>query len=219
MRMSTILARGSRPKTLTTIAVDTILMGRAPTLIQQWPQSDLSVRAVFLDRDGTINVAADPGSYVTEIMDFRFAPGALDALAFLGKFFGGKIVVVTNQSPIGWGLVKREQIDRLHAWMIGRIDQAGIYTCPHKPIDMCSCRKPQPGMLYRAARDLDLDLCRSVMVGDCATDIYAAWSAGIPETYLISRPRQVLPVGRPYSMVESLLEATQAIIGGKNESN
>lgn len=159
--------------------------------------------AIFLDRDGVINVKAPPHQYVTTREQFEFLPGVLDALAFLAKNSGRKIVIVTNQSPIGRGLATWDQVLDLHGWMEEQIEAAGgrldgIYVCPHTPQEGCACRKPKPGMLRIAALGLDLDLVHpnepketldlsaSCLVGDTGTDIQAAHAAGVYECYPVS---------------------------------
>ena len=144
-------------------------------------------RAVFLDRDGTINVAT--GYYVFRPEDFRLVAGAADGIRTLNAS-GFKVVVVTNQSGVAYGEYEELQVERLHEHvktmldsMSARVD--GFYYCPHHPEApiaryrvTCSCRKPEPGMLRRAAHELDLDLMESWMIGDQPTDIAAGLAAG-----------------------------------------
>jgi D-glycero-D-manno-heptose 1,7-bisphosphate phosphatase len=140
----------------------------------------MSRRAVFLDRDGVINENRD--DYVTSPEQFRFLPGALDALAILaGTPFA--LVVVTNQSAVGRGRLSADTLRDIHDRMLARIDAAGgridaVYTCVHRPEDGCLCRKPQAGLLYKAASDLNLDLDGSYFIGDAASDVRAALVAG-----------------------------------------
>ncbi len=115
---------------------------------------------VLLDRDGVINRRLDAG--VRCVADFDFVPRALEALAFLNRI-GAITVVVTNQANIGRQLLTLEQLNRIHAEMLERIRASGgrvdaIYFCPHTPADGCSCRKPAPGMLLRAAAELNFPL-------------------------------------------------------------
>ncbi|WP_088536648.1 D-glycero-beta-D-manno-heptose 1,7-bisphosphate 7-phosphatase [Geobacter sp. DSM 9736] len=143
-------------------------------------------RAVFLDRDGTINVDTD---YVHRAEDFEFIPGAPEAIRLL-KEAGLVVVVVTNQSGIGRGYYDEEALADLHRYLDTELAPVGAsidayYFCPHHPehavgdyrVD-CSCRKPLPGMLEQAACDLDLDLRRSFMVGDKLSDVEAGLQAG-----------------------------------------
>lgn len=143
-------------------------------------------RAAFLDRDGVIN--RDHG-YVFRQQDFEFVEGALGACARLAAR-GFALVVVTNQSGIGRGMYTEADFFRLTDWMRAQFDAAGaplaaVYHCPHRPDAACDCRKPAPGMLLRAARELKLDLSRSVLFGDKGSDLQAAASAGVPHRVLL----------------------------------
>jgi D-glycero-D-manno-heptose 1,7-bisphosphate phosphatase len=137
--------------------------------------------AIFLDRDGVI--IENREDYVRSWADVSFIPAALHALRKLSPL-GWVIVIVTNQAVVGKGLVTLEAAEEINRRVVaevvrhgGRIDAA--YLCPHRPDENCDCRKPKPGMLLRAARDLDLDLSRSVMIGDAITDMQAARAAGV----------------------------------------
>ncbi len=136
--------------------------------------------AVFLDRDGVIN--QNRADYVRTWEQVEFLPGVFDALRRLaGSQFA--VVVVTNQSAIGRGIMAAETLQGIHDGMAARIaDEGGrvdaIYACPHAPDAGCDCRKPQPGMLLQAAAELDIDLANSYLVGDALTDIQAALAAG-----------------------------------------
>jgi D-glycero-D-manno-heptose 1,7-bisphosphate phosphatase len=178
------------------------------------------VGAIFLDRDGTINAPAARGEYILSRADFRFLPRARDALAFLAKNSERRIVIVTNQSPVGRRAVSQFRVDALHAWMCRQISLAGgrinyVCVCPHAPSEGCDCRKPKPGLFLEAADAFDLDLSRSVMVGDALTDMQAAWAAGVRECY---RVQTGLPFEDPlqephtYTVVGTLSEATLAIV-------
>jgi len=143
-------------------------------------------RAVFLDRDGTINVDKD---YLHRSEDFEFIPGAPQAIRRL-KDAGFLVIVVTNQSGIARGFYSREAVCRLHEHLQLEMRAVGaqidaFYLCPHHPtagtgayqVD-CSCRKGAPGMLLQAASDHRIDLERSFMVGDKLADIEAGQAAG-----------------------------------------
>ena len=136
--------------------------------------------AVFIDRDGVI--IENRSDYVKSVAEARFIPGALEALARLAAR-DYAIVIVTNQSPIGRGLVSPAVSDAINAYVRqqivaagGRLD--GLYVCPHRPEAGCACRKPAPGMLLAAAADLGLDLAASVMIGDALSDVQAGLRAG-----------------------------------------
>jgi D-glycero-D-manno-heptose 1,7-bisphosphate phosphatase len=149
--------------------------------------------ALFLDRDGVINV--DHG-YVHRIDDFEFIPGIF-SLVRRGRELGYRIIVVTNQAGIGRGYYSEAQFLALSEWMQARFEAEGapldaIYHCPHHPEHGIGVfrqdspdRKPRPGMLLRAAKEWNLDLLRSALVGDRASDIQAAVAAGIPHRFLV----------------------------------
>lgn len=135
--------------------------------------------AVFLDRDGTI--IEDEG-YLADASRVRLLPGALEALRTF-RDHGMMLVVVSNQSGIPRGLITPSQ----HADVAARVASVlaaegvpldGAYYCAHLPNDGCACRKPMPGMLQQAARDLGIDLPRSFMVGDKMSDVAAGHAAG-----------------------------------------
>ncbi|HTS21101.1 MAG TPA: HAD family hydrolase [Casimicrobiaceae bacterium] len=143
--------------------------------------------ALFLDRDGVINV--DKG-HVGRIEDFEFLPGIFE-LCRLAQALRFLLVVVTNQAGIGRGLYSEEDFGRLTAWMLSEFRARGVsiarvYHCPYHPTAAIGDyrrespdRKPNPGMLLRARSDFDLDLSRSVMIGDRDSDIAAGSSAGV----------------------------------------
>jgi len=140
-----------------------------------------SRRAIFLDRDGVINV--NRSTYVMAWQEFVFETDALTALAQLAQT-DFLLVVVSNQSGIGRGQMTRAAVEEIHARMRRAIADAGgrldrIYYCPHAPTDGCECRKPAPGLLLRGGAELDIDLARSFFIGDWIDDVRAARSAGV----------------------------------------
>lgn len=151
--------------------------------------------ALFLDRDGVINVDK---AYVHRREDFVFVDGIFE-LVRRANGLGYLVVIVTNQAGIGRGYYSEEQFHELMAWVRSefanhqcQID--GVYFCPHHPEHgigryRCDCgsRKPAPGMFVRAAREMNIDLARSTMIGDQPTDMTAARTAGV-STRLLLRP-------------------------------
>ncbi|PIQ27561.1 D-glycero-beta-D-manno-heptose-1,7-bisphosphate 7-phosphatase [bacterium (Candidatus Blackallbacteria) CG17_big_fil_post_rev_8_21_14_2_50_48_46] len=135
--------------------------------------------AVFLDRDGTINQEV---GYIRELEKLVLIPGAAEAIRGLNQM-GIPVVLVTNQSGVARGYYPEDWLGKLHQRLaeLLAVEGAhldGVYYCPHLPEGnvaeysyACDCRKPEPGMLEQAARDLNLDLAHSFMVGDKATDI------------------------------------------------
>jgi len=135
--------------------------------------------AVFLDRDGTL--IEDVG-YPRDPEAVRLLDGAPEALAALRRA-GFALVVVSNQSGIGRGLVSREEADAVHARFVRELRARGVELddvryCPHAPEEACACRKPAAGLLLDSARELGLDLERSFMVGDKPADVEAGRTAG-----------------------------------------
>ena len=151
-------------------------------------------RALFLDRDGVINL--DHG-YVSRIEDFQFVEGIL-SLMLDAQERGYLPVIVTNQSGIGRGYYTREDFECLTEWMLEemrrigiRIDRSQVFFCPHAPEERCGCRKPEPGMILEAAERFDLDLPHSWMIGDKVSDIQAAFRAGVGHTLLTRKNRKI----------------------------
>lgn len=133
--------------------------------------------AVLLDRDGTVNVKAADGEYVTRPEQLSLLPGAGRAVRRL-RAAGIPVFVVTNQRGVARGLMTARDLDAVHdrlRALIGEVD--GIYSCVHEAGE-CLCRKPLPGLLHRVAEDHEVDLRTSVMVGDAASDIGAGAAAG-----------------------------------------
>jgi D-glycero-D-manno-heptose 1,7-bisphosphate phosphatase len=136
-------------------------------------------RAVFLDRDGTL--IEDVG-YPRDPDDVRLVDGAAEALARLAAA-GFRLVVVSNQSGIGRGLVDPDEAQAVHDRLVSEFERRGIAFdgakyCPHAPDEGCECRKPAPGLLLAAAQELGLDLESSFMIGDKQSDVEAGRRAG-----------------------------------------
>ena len=132
-------------------------------------------KAIFLDRDGTINVEVN---YLHECDKMKFIEGSVEALALLKKK-GYLLIVITNQSGVGRGYFPLEDVEEVNAYMNQFLKEAdaeidAFYCCPHVEADECDCRKPKAGLYLRAAADYDIDLEQSYMVGDKVTDILAA---------------------------------------------
>ncbi len=141
-------------------------------------------RALFLDRDGTL--ITDVG-YPRDPALVEPLPGAIDALLELQRTW--QLVIISNQSGIARGLITDAEATAVHARVVevfaqGGVRFAGSYYCPHAPDAGCRCRKPAPGLLLDAARDLGLDLAASVMVGDKPSDLDAGRAAGVADVML-----------------------------------
>jgi D-glycero-D-manno-heptose 1,7-bisphosphate phosphatase len=144
--------------------------------------------AVFLDRDGTINVKRD-GGYVASADDLVLLPGAAEAVAEINRA-GRRAIVVTNQRGIALGRMTEADLSVVHEHMEQLVNQiaggtfTGIIHCPHG-IDECQCRKPKPGMFHEAVRRWpDLELTQSVMIGDAPSDAEAATAAGVTAIHI-----------------------------------
>jgi D-glycero-D-manno-heptose 1,7-bisphosphate phosphatase len=146
-------------------------------------------RAIFLDRDGTINVEV---GHLDHESDLALIEGSAEGIALL-KDAGFKIVIVTNQSVIARGRISELELRQIHLALTEVLSASGarfdaIYYCPHHPQEgdgeytmSCDCRKPRPGMLLQASRELEIDLGRSYIVGDRLSDLEAGRAVGCVE--------------------------------------
>lgn len=174
--------------------------------------------AVFLDRDGVI--IENRARYVRAWADVAFLPGALAALATLSRA-PLAVVIVTNQSAVGRGLLSESEAEAINAGLLAAIRAAGgrvdaVYLCPHTDADGCDCRKPAPGLLRRAAAELDLDLPRSVLIGDALSDLAAGRAAGVGRVALVRTGRGVeqehLAAGQRLDVFDNLADALAALL-------
>jgi D-glycero-D-manno-heptose 1,7-bisphosphate phosphatase len=178
--------------------------------------------AIFLDRDGVI--IENRANYVRRWEDVAIFGQALTALAGIYSSTY-KIVMVTNQSAVGRGIISLETVREINKQLLriikqtgGRID--GVYVCPHAPQDHCECRKPKPGLLLQAAGDHGLDLGRSILIGDTLSDVMAGQAAGVGQTVLVrtglgaeqefSRRAKDL---KPFLIFDTLEEALAELVG------
>jgi D-glycero-D-manno-heptose 1,7-bisphosphate phosphatase len=173
------------------------------------------IRAVFLDRDGVINRAlerdglpyppASPG-------EFKIFPEVPEACRRL-KQAGFLLIVATNQPDVGRGTLKQEVVEIIHAEMCRRLPLDRVEVCCHpgKGLSDCDCRKPKSGMLLRAARELDIDLVQSWMVGDRWRDVDCGHAAGC-RTIFIDRGYAEELKQQPDFRVKNLLEAAEIIL-------
>ena len=172
-----------------------------------------SIRAVFLDRDGTIN--HDKKGYMHKKEDFKLIPGAHEALKKLSAS-DYKIIIVTNQGGIGKGYYTLREMHALHDWMLKDFAKKGIridevYFCPHHPDDNCGCRKPMPGMLLKAAKKFGLNLSQSWMIGDKESDIGAGREANT-KTIKLPGPVSKQHKTKPDYYAKNLLEAVNIVL-------
>ena len=180
-------------------------------------------RAIFLDRDGT----------VSEEVGYMYHAGLFKVFSWTGEAIqrinesGMKSVLITNQSGIERGYFKEATLDEVHQKLQDDLKQwdarlDAIYYCPHAPERECDCRKPKPGMILRAARELEIDLSKSFMIGDRYLDVRAAHSAGVRSVLVCTGDGASemakyagLPVPQPNFVAENLLHAVEAILSGQ----
>jgi D-glycero-D-manno-heptose 1,7-bisphosphate phosphatase len=170
------------------------------------------VKAVFLDRDGTINRAfvRDGKPYPPrDLSEFELLPGAEEACRLM-KDEGYTLVVATNQPDVGRGTTKREAVEEIHAWMCGKLPIDRVEVCYDAGDSPSECRKPRPGMLLRAAREMDIDLKASWMVGDRWRDVDCGHNAGCRTIFIDNGYSEELRATPDYR-VASLLEAARLI--------
>ena len=132
---------------------------------------DVMERAIFLDRDGTINI---DNNYIYKISDFKFIEGAIEALKMFqnNKY---KLIIITNQSGIAKGFFKEKDLEILNIWLKNELKQNGviidaIYYCPHNANDNCNCRKPKIGLFEKAIKEFNIDISKSYAIGDKLRD-------------------------------------------------
>ena len=174
-------------------------------------------RAVFLDRDGVINRALErdgkpyPSASLSEFEIFPEVPEACRRL----KQAGFLLVVATNQPDVGRGTLKQEAVEAIHAEMRRQLPLDRVEVCYHpgKGLSDCDCRKPRPGMLLRAARELNIDLAQSWMVGDRWRDVDCGHAAGCRSVFIDRGYTEALKQP-PDFRVKNLLEAAEIILAG-----
>ncbi|OGQ17924.1 MAG: hypothetical protein A3B70_02045 [Deltaproteobacteria bacterium RIFCSPHIGHO2_02_FULL_40_11] len=146
------------------------------------------MKAIFLDRDGTINV--EQPQYLTSIEKLDIMDEAYDAIRLIQENHF-KSIVVTNQSCVGRGLLEEPLLQKIHETMRHRLAEKkayldSIYYCPHRPDEGCMCRKPKTGMFEQAAREHQIDLKQSYMIGDKEFDILAGKNAGLKTVLVLT---------------------------------
>ncbi len=179
-------------------------------------------KAIFLDRDGVIN---DDRGYIYKIEHYKFISGVFEALQLLQKH-NYKIFIVTNQGGIGKNYYSQDDYQILTNWIKQQLKKNNleitqIYHCPHHPEAVierykvvCDCRKPKPGMLLQAAKEHNILLSSSFMIGDCTTDIQAGKSAGC-KTILVKTGyggSDKICLIKPDYISENLLQAARLVL-------
>lgn len=164
----------------------------------------ISLKTVFLDRDGVIN--QDSPDYIKRWSEFHFIPGSRQAIARLTRA-GIPVIIITNQSAINRGMVPLAELESIHSKLRRAVSEAGgrisdIFFCPHRPDESCDCRKPKPGMIIAARERHVIDLSGAVMVGDSVKDIRAGKAAGCGCTILVQ-------TGNGRAAIQSLQETNR----------
>jgi len=174
-------------------------------------------KALFLDRDGVINIEKN---YLYKIEDFEFIKGVKKALKQLQEL-GFLLIVVTNQSGIARGYYSLQDFYKLDSWMKKALQKENIdikktYFCPHAPPDNCDCRKPNPKMILDAKKEFNVDLKNSWLVGDKESDILAALNSGITNTILLRSGHKINEKNTKARFIaNNLLEGVTLIQEGK----
>ena len=163
----------------------------------------MGCKAVFIDRDGTINVNY---GYVSSPENFDIYPGVAKGIKLL-KDAGFKIIVVTNQSGIARGYYTEGDLKKLHEKMIKELlkedaELDAIYYCPHHPDDNCNCRKPKTGLLEKAIHDFDIDIKDSFLIGDRMIDVEAGHKMGL-KTVLVPEDKEKIKIEMKNSNVKA----------------
>jgi D-glycero-D-manno-heptose 1,7-bisphosphate phosphatase len=171
------------------------------------------VSAVFLDRDGVIVIPEfrDRRSFAPRrLADFKLYPDAAPSLSRL-KREGFVLAVVTNQPDVGRGLILRSEVEAMHEILQRELPIDALKVCFHRQDDHCDCRKPKPGMILAAADELGIDLARSFMIGDRASDVEAGRAAGCGTVFIDLGYDEPAP-DAPDHVVRSVAEAAEIII-------
>jgi D-glycero-D-manno-heptose 1,7-bisphosphate phosphatase len=191
-------------------------------------------RAVFMDRDGTLS---EEVGYVNHPSRFRLFPSAASAIKHLNDS-GWLAIVITNQAGVARGYFSEDMIQTIHAAMRQELENSGarldaVYYCAHHPtvgeppyrLD-CDCRKPKPGLISRAAKEFDIDLEGSWMVGDRYGDVELARNAGVNSAFVLSgygrgewEHQRAGWIEKPDLVAKDLLEAVKAIVSRKAETS
>ncbi len=177
---------------------------------------------IFIDRDGVIN--ENRSDYVKSWDEFHFLSGAREAIAALTKA-GHRIVVCTNQAGVAQGLIPLEAMEDIHHRMLSAVEEAGgvierVYACTHSKTADCDCRKPRPGMLLRASRELGLDMSDAVFIGDSITDMQAGSAAGVHTMLVLTGlglehyRLHYQQTGHPFPIALNLQHAADMILQG-----
>jgi D-glycero-D-manno-heptose 1,7-bisphosphate phosphatase len=172
------------------------------------------MKAIFLDRDGTI-IVEPPNERLTYVGDIAFFPETMPALKLLQEH-GFSLIMVTNQAGVGEGLITLEEFQNLEDELQRNLAEAGItftkvFVCPHAASQDCDCRKPKPKLILDAAKEFGVDLVNSFMVGDNLSDIEAGINAGT-KTILVKTGIRDIEATQATFTAKDLLEAAEYVV-------
>lgn len=173
-------------------------------------------KVVFLDRDGVINQKPAKAQYVTRWEDFKFLPKAKEALQLLQKK-GYTIFIVSNQAGIARGIVTKEGVDKINNQLLRKLAKLGvvirgIYICPHGWDEGCFCRKPNPGLFFKAAAEYHINLFDSYCLGDDPRDIIAGRAASCKTIFIGKKVKDFKKSERPDMACSNLYEAAEKLV-------
>jgi histidinol-phosphate phosphatase family protein len=170
---------------------------------QRWKLTEQYLRLkriILIDREGTLNARPPVATYISRWEDFHWNVGALDGLMALADA-GFSFALISNQAGIARGLLTQEQVDTINDRIAAELDKRGVkllaaYVCPHHWDDNCECRKPAPGMFFRASREILLRLDRTIYIGDDPRDCQSAYNANTLGVY-VGKPSELLSLSEP----------------------
>ncbi len=175
------------------------------------------MKIIFLDRDGVINKDPGFGGYITSWEEFKFLPGAVEAIRKLNQA-GFEIIIISNQAGVAKGLYSMEDLNEITENMLREIKKTGgrirsVYYCPHRDEDNCDCRKPKTGLLFQASKGLEIDFTQTFFVGDNRRDILAAKAVGCQSIFVLSGNTRLEDLDiEPNFIARDLLEAVNNIV-------
>ncbi|MHB8154841.1 MAG: D-glycero-alpha-D-manno-heptose-1,7-bisphosphate 7-phosphatase [Candidatus Omnitrophota bacterium] len=178
------------------------------------------MKVILLDRDGVINKYPGDRLYVTSLRKFRFLPRAKKAIALLSRG-GYKIFVASNQAGVGKGVYSQKTLDLITVKMLKDIENEGglihkVYYCTHRKEAGCSCRKPKPGLLKKAAKEFRFSLKGAYFIGDTMRDVFTAQAAGCKSILVLTGKEKLVNQknweARPDFVFKDLLAAAEFLI-------
>jgi len=179
-------------------------------------------KAIFMDRDGTVS---EEVGYMYHAGLYKPFPWTGEAVHKINES-GYKAILITNQAGVGRGYFPESMVHEVHSVLDAELNRwsahlDGIYYCPHSPEMQCDCRKPRPGMILRASREMNIDLSESYMIGDRYVDVEAAHGAGVKAVLLRSGDGEIelekhgrTSALQPHFVADNLLHAVESILNG-----